>query len=66
MNQAERRHRSKLHYLTRGRADGLVQTAQLMGWDRGKTFGVGRKLGLDPSDVRAALERAEDCAEEVS
>lgn len=56
--QADRRHAAKLHYLARGRADGLVDLADLLGWSEGKTYAMGRQIGLVAGDVREAIQRA--------
>lgn len=55
---AERRHRSKLHYLARGRADALVAIAADLGWVESFTIAIGRRIGVDHGDYCEALARA--------
>lgn len=61
MKSAERRHRAKLHYLARGRADGVVAVGLHLQWTAAQIYRVAEAAGVEFQDARAALIRAREC-----
>lgn len=47
-----------------GRADLYLAVARRLGWSDGKTFGFARAHDITPSDIRAAMARADAYTED--
>lgn len=56
---------SEIDAYHRGRADLMVAIARRLGWSDGKLFGFAKPHELTPSDIRAAISRADAYVEET-
>ncbi len=58
---AERRQASKLYWLVRGRADGVVAVGRQLNWTAAQIYRIAKSVGVEHADAREAMRRATDC-----